>query len=125
MAVPMTVKIPEPITAPMPSEVRLIHPSDFFSCFSGFSESEMSLSMLLQRKSCRANRHPPPTRRAGNFTLRASPVQQEQQPRQWRVKRLSYSRKERGAWGCGASCGEERSHSHKLEIGVALDEFFR
>src|ERR1700676_3227239 len=60
MAVPITVKIPEPITAPIPSEVRLNHPSDFLSRFSGISESEMSLSMLLVRKSCGSNRHLPP-----------------------------------------------------------------
>src|ERR1700730_1757233 len=46
----MTVKMPEPITAPIPSEVRLSHPRDFFSRISAFSESDSSLSMLLQRK---------------------------------------------------------------------------
>ncbi len=29
------VKIPEPITAPMPSDVRLSQPSDFFKFFAG------------------------------------------------------------------------------------------
>src|SRR5258708_7951694 len=51
MAVPTMVKIPEPMTAPMPSEVRLSQPSDFLSRVSSFCESERSLSMLLQRKS--------------------------------------------------------------------------
>ena len=59
MAVPMTVKIPEPITAPMPSEVRLSQPSVFLSRFSGRSASEMSWSMLLVRKNCGSNRHLP------------------------------------------------------------------
>lgn len=59
IAVPITVKMPEPITAPMPSDVRLNQPSDFFSLFSGFSESEMSRSMLFVRKSCESNHHLP------------------------------------------------------------------
>ena len=59
MAVPTTVKIPEPITALMPSAVRLTQPSDFFSRRSGSSESAMSRSMLLVRKSCEPNLHLP------------------------------------------------------------------
>src|SRR6267142_6153428 len=59
IAVPTTVKIPDPITAPIPSDVRLSHPSDFFSRFSGLSASEMSWSMLLVRKNCGSNRHLP------------------------------------------------------------------
>lgn len=59
IAVPITVNMPEPITAPMPSDVRLSQPSDFLSLFSGFSESEMSRSMLFVRKSCESNRHLP------------------------------------------------------------------
>ena len=51
IAVPTTVKIPEPITAPIPSEVRLNHPSDFFNRISAFSESESSWSIFLQRNS--------------------------------------------------------------------------
>src|ERR1700739_2184218 len=51
IAVPTTVKIPEPITAPMPSDVRLSHPSDFFNRISAFSESDSNWSMLLQRNS--------------------------------------------------------------------------
>src|SRR4029077_9095326 len=50
MAVPMIVKIPEPITAPMPRAVRLSQPSDFFNRTSAFSESDSSWSMPLQRK---------------------------------------------------------------------------
>jgi hypothetical protein len=42
MAVPITVKIPEPITAPMPSAVKLTQPSDFFNPTSAFSESDNS-----------------------------------------------------------------------------------
>jgi hypothetical protein len=47
----MIVKIPEPITAPIPSEVKLNHPSDFFNRTSAFSESDSSWSILLQRNS--------------------------------------------------------------------------
>jgi hypothetical protein len=51
MAVPMTVKMPEPITAPMPRAVSDHGPRDFFSAFSGSSDSRMSLSMDLQASS--------------------------------------------------------------------------
>src|SRR6266496_59155 len=51
IAVPITVKIPEPITAPMPRAVRETGPSVFFSLRSGSSESEISLSIDLQQKS--------------------------------------------------------------------------
>jgi hypothetical protein len=50
MAVPMTVKMPEPMTMPTPSAVSETGPSDFFSACSGSSESEMSLSMDLVAK---------------------------------------------------------------------------
>jgi len=51
MAVPMTVKIPEPMTAPMPSAVSDHGPSVFFSRCSGSSDSEISLSMDLHANS--------------------------------------------------------------------------
>lgn len=51
IAVPMTVKIPEPITAPMPNAVSDQGPSVFFSRCSGSSDSEISLSMDLHAKS--------------------------------------------------------------------------
>ena len=51
MAVPTTVKIPEPMTAPMPNAVSDHGPSVFFSRCSGSSESEISLSMDLHAKS--------------------------------------------------------------------------
>jgi hypothetical protein len=51
IAVPMTVKMPEPITAPMPRAVSDHGPSDFFSACSGSSESRISLSMDLQASS--------------------------------------------------------------------------
>jgi hypothetical protein len=51
MAVPMTVKMPEPMTAPMPSAVSDQGPSDFFSAFSGSSDSRISLSMDLRASS--------------------------------------------------------------------------
>src|SRR6266404_2751738 len=51
MAVPTIVKIPEPITAPIPREVRLSQPKDFFNRNSAPSQSEISWSMFLRRKS--------------------------------------------------------------------------
>jgi len=51
MAVPMTVKMPEPMTAPMPRAVSDQGPSDFLSACSGSSDSRMSLSMDLQASS--------------------------------------------------------------------------
>jgi len=54
MAVPMTVKMPEPMTAPMPRAVRETGPRVFLRECSGRSESEMSLSMDLVAKICRA-----------------------------------------------------------------------
>ena len=51
IAVPITVKMPEPITAPMPRAVSDQGPSVFLSACSGSSESRMSLSMDLQASS--------------------------------------------------------------------------
>jgi hypothetical protein len=51
MAVPITVKIPDPITAPMPSAVSDQGPSVFFSRCSGSSEFAMSLSIDFLAKS--------------------------------------------------------------------------
>ena len=59
IAVPTTVKIPEPMTAPIPREVRLSQPSDFFNRRSGSSASEISLSMFLTRNSPESTRHHP------------------------------------------------------------------
>jgi hypothetical protein len=53
MAVPTTVKIPEPMTAPIPSDVRARGPSVFLRRVSGFSESEISLSIDFLAKSWR------------------------------------------------------------------------
>jgi hypothetical protein len=47
------VKIPEPMTAPMPSAVSETGPSDFFSAVSGLSLSAISLSMDFVAKICR------------------------------------------------------------------------
>ncbi len=55
MAVPITVKMPEPMTAPMPSAVSETGPSVFRSALCGSSESEISLSMDLVAKICRAS----------------------------------------------------------------------
>jgi len=51
MAVPTTVKMPEPMTAPMPRAVSDHGPRVFFSRCSGSSDSEISLSMDLQQNS--------------------------------------------------------------------------
>src|SRR6266851_7670325 len=81
MAVPMMVKMPEPMTAPIPSDVRLSHPRDFFNRTSAFSESDSSWSILLQQKSSdpthalrsiRANRKPEITVYAFEEWTRAS-----------------------------------------------------
>jgi hypothetical protein len=52
MAVPITVKMPEPMTMPMPSAVSETGPSVLWSAFSGSSESLISLSMDLVAKIC-------------------------------------------------------------------------
>src|SRR5690348_8904323 len=73
MAVPTTVNIPEPMTAPIPREVRLSQPSDFFNRRSGSSASEISLSMFLTRNSPESTRHHPTVMRIeerGDCTLR-------------------------------------------------------
>src|SRR5579862_4982943 len=50
-AVPVRTKIPEPMTAPMPSAVSDHGPRDFCSRWPGVSESAISLSIDLQQKS--------------------------------------------------------------------------
>jgi hypothetical protein len=52
MAVPTTVKIPDPITAPMPNAVSDQGPSVFLRQCSGSSESLISLSIDLVATSC-------------------------------------------------------------------------
>jgi hypothetical protein len=51
MATPMTVKMPEPMTAPIPRAVIDIGPRDLRSARSGRSESAISLSIDLVAKS--------------------------------------------------------------------------
>ena len=60
---PMTVKIPEPITAPIPKAVRETGPRVFFSACSGSSDSEISLSIDFVRKICLASALAPDYRR--------------------------------------------------------------
>ena len=50
MAVPMTVKIPDPMTAPIPRAVSETGPSVFLSALSGRSDSWISLSIDLVAK---------------------------------------------------------------------------
>ena len=52
IAVPMTVKMPEPITAPIPSAVSDKGPRVFFRLWAGSSDSRISLSMDLVAKIC-------------------------------------------------------------------------
>ena len=54
MAVPMTVKMPDPMTAPMPRAVSETGPSVFLSALSGRSDSWISLSMDFVAKIWRA-----------------------------------------------------------------------
>jgi hypothetical protein len=51
IAVPMTVKMPEPMTAPMPSAVSDHGPRVLFSLCSGSSDSRISLSIDLRANS--------------------------------------------------------------------------
>src|ERR1019366_10149047 len=51
MAVPITVKMPEPMTAPIPKAVSDHGPRVFLSRCSGSSDSEISLSIDLHAKS--------------------------------------------------------------------------
>src|SRR6516225_746036 len=69
IAVPTMVKMPDPMTAPMPSDVRLTQPSDFFRRNSAPSQSEISWSMFLRRK-----------RDEGNQYLRAHPGDRKDGP---------------------------------------------
>jgi hypothetical protein len=61
MATPITVKIPDPMTAPMPSAVKETGPSVFFNACSGLSDSEISLSIDLVRNICLASGIAPQT----------------------------------------------------------------
>jgi hypothetical protein len=54
MAVPITVKIPDPMTMPTPSAVSETGPRVFLSACSGRSESEINLSMDFLAKIWRA-----------------------------------------------------------------------
>src|SRR5580698_1209703 len=65
IATPMTVKIPEPITAPIPSAVSDTGPSVFFNACSGRSDSEISLSIDLVRKICLASALAPACEKIG------------------------------------------------------------
>ena len=65
IAVPITVKMPEPITAPIPNAVNETGPSVFFSACSGLSDSEISLSIDLVLKICLASALAPAYRGIG------------------------------------------------------------
>ena len=74
IATPMTVKMPEPITAPIPSAVSETGPSVFFNAFSGNSDSEISLSIDLVAKICLASALAPACRELvrGRFRLHSA-----------------------------------------------------
>lgn len=55
IAVPMTVKMPDPMTMPTPSAVSESGPSVLRRAFSGSAESLISLSMDLVAKICRGS----------------------------------------------------------------------
>lgn len=76
MAVPITVKIPEPMTAPIPSAVSDHGPRVFFSRFPGSSDSEISLSIDLHAKSWFARRVLP-------WMLESVPQDSNRKPRHW------------------------------------------
>jgi hypothetical protein len=59
MAVPMTVKMPDPMTAPMPSAVSDQGPRLFFSARPGSSDTPMSLSIDLRAKNWLGSESPP------------------------------------------------------------------
>jgi hypothetical protein len=65
IAVPITVKMPDPITAPIPSAVSETGPSVFFNACSGLSDSEISLSIDFVAKICLASALAPANRRIG------------------------------------------------------------
>jgi hypothetical protein len=68
IATPITVKIPEPITAPIPNAVKETGPSVFFNACSGLSDSEISLSIDFVAKICLASALAPAYRiDAGRF----------------------------------------------------------
>jgi hypothetical protein len=65
MATPMTVKMPDPMTAPMPRAVNETGPRVFFNACSGRSDSEISLSIDFVAKICLASALAPAYRRIG------------------------------------------------------------
>src|ERR1700730_12483363 len=65
IAVPITVKMPDPITAPIPSAVSETGPSVFFNACSGLSDTEISLSIDFVAKICLASALAPAYRRFG------------------------------------------------------------
>ena len=73
MAVPTTVKIPEPITAPMPSAVSDHGPSVFLRQCSGSSESLISLSIDLVANSCFRSVSAPCAMPCSRYTSQKSP----------------------------------------------------
>src|SRR5258708_4165272 len=116
MAVPMIVKMPEPMTAPIPSEVRLSQPGDFFNRTSAFSESHMTWSIPLQRKSCEAT-----------DLLRSRPGKPAESHHPmlfWSKKRPSiYPETVRRATCCRLVFVTRLSFLGLLKLRIALDEF--
>ena len=78
IAVPITVKMPDPITAPMPSAVSETGPSVFFKACSGLSDSEISLSIDFVAKICLASALAPAYRRIGAGRFNCSCVSESE-----------------------------------------------
>jgi len=75
IAVPTTVKIPEPMTAPIPREVRLSQPSDFFNRRSARPHRDLTDRYVVTRNSLPLGTILPRTNSSENErkpTLRAS-----------------------------------------------------
>jgi hypothetical protein len=74
IAVPMTVKMPDPMTAPMPSAVSETGPSVFRRLFCGSSDSAISLSMDLVAKSWLGRVRAPQIMLRGVYPQRVCPA---------------------------------------------------
>src|ERR1019366_669388 len=113
-AVPVRTKIPVPMMAPMPRQVRLTQPSDFFNRRSGASASEINWSMFLTRNSPEPTRHHPNAKQIenrANSTLRGLAPQLP-------------------AWPPESRCVQRRSQKYcacsgPAQIRIPLHEFLR
>jgi hypothetical protein len=122
--VPITVKMPEPMTAPMPREVRLSQPRDFFNRTSAFSESDRSWSILLQLKSWEATRTLRSHRELVKAPCRIRCVVRESVPQCTLRGDEAQLRLLRGRFATETQRKGPDNWLHLGELGVALYEFF-